>query len=262
MENINNYIDDQQKRGYYSFTLDEAVLALAKPRTAVRQSISRIKKKHKIAEPRRGFFVIIPPQYQRIECLPPDQFIHQLMAYLQQPYYVGLLSSAQLLGAAHQQPQIFQVMTNKSIRAIHCGKVRIQFIKKKNLAKLPSSRYKTPRAMIKVATAATTALDLVVYHNQAGGMGSVVNILAELCENIDTQQLVAVIKTSRNKSNLQRLGFLFDFLNEERFASIIEEHLKSFRLRPCLLSEKEDIQNSLFNDKWKIYVNTKLELEL
>ena len=37
--------------------------------------------------------------------------IDQLMSYLQKPYYVCMLSAAELLGAAHQRPQQFSVMT-------------------------------------------------------------------------------------------------------------------------------------------------------
>lgn len=38
------------------------------------------------------------------------------MKFLGQPYYVGLLSAAALHGAAHHQPQEFQVVTNKQFR--------------------------------------------------------------------------------------------------------------------------------------------------
>ena len=47
-----------------------------------------------IADPNRGFHVVVPPAYRRLGCLRADQFIPDLMAHLGEPYYVGLLSAA------------------------------------------------------------------------------------------------------------------------------------------------------------------------
>ena len=39
------------------------------------------------------------------------------MAHLSQPYYVALLSAAAYHGAAHQKPQVFQVMVPRRAAA-------------------------------------------------------------------------------------------------------------------------------------------------
>ena len=76
---------------------------------------------------RSGFFVIIPLEYRSTMTLPPEWFIADLMACLEQPYYVGLLSAASLHGAAHQQPQQFQVVTTVPQREIRKKGLAIRF---------------------------------------------------------------------------------------------------------------------------------------
>jgi len=49
------------------------------------------------------------------------------MRFLEQPYYVGLLSAAATHGAAHQQPMVFQVVTDRPTRPARAGRVRIEF---------------------------------------------------------------------------------------------------------------------------------------
>ncbi|HAR49066.1 MAG TPA: hypothetical protein DCR81_02985 [Smithella sp.] len=49
------------------------------------------------------------------------------MAYLAQPYYVGLLSAASLHGSAHQQPQQFHVVTTTPQREVRKKGLAIRF---------------------------------------------------------------------------------------------------------------------------------------
>ena len=149
-----------------------------------------------IASPARGFYVIVPPEYQSVGCLPADQFIPALMERLGLPYYAGLLSAAQYHGAAHHRPQEFQAMLAKPRRQIHCRKVRVAFIARKNMRDVPVQYFNTPRGTIKVSTPEATAIDLVVYSHHAGGLDQVATILWELAEQIDPDKLVAAAKTA------------------------------------------------------------------
>ena len=96
--------------GQYHFTTSEIRNTLGSSKEATRAVLRRLKNKGLIATPLRSFHVIIPPEYQHLGCLPADQFISHLMANLEQPYYVALLSAARYHGAAHQQPQLFHVL--------------------------------------------------------------------------------------------------------------------------------------------------------
>lgn len=59
----------------------------------------------------KGFYVIIPTQYQLKGIVPPSYYINELMEYLGKPCYVGLLSAAALYGASHQRVKVIQIIT-------------------------------------------------------------------------------------------------------------------------------------------------------
>ncbi|MCK4820490.1 hypothetical protein KA005_32295, partial [bacterium] len=131
------YIQDLVSKGRHHFTTAEAVEAIGGNVDAVRAQLYRLKKQGLIAEPFRSFHVIVPPMYMRLGCLPAEQFIDQLMHVLGEPYYMTLLSAAERYGAAHQRPQISQVMLRKNRRSIRCGLVLVDFIARADLEKMP-----------------------------------------------------------------------------------------------------------------------------
>jgi predicted transcriptional regulator of viral defense system len=139
MNSAADYIENLQVNGRLAFTTEEIVGALGKSVPAVRAQLHRLKEKGRIADPFRGFHVVVPAKYRRLGCLPADQFIPQLMAHLSQPYYVALLSAAAYHGAAHQKPQVFQVMVPKARLGLECGGVRVDFVARRDMSDTPVS---------------------------------------------------------------------------------------------------------------------------
>ena len=135
--------------------------ALGISAAAAKLALNRLAKQRVIASPVRGFYVIMPPDYRSLGCLPADQFIPALMKGLDLPYYAGLLSAAQFHGAARQRPEEFQVFLGKNRRSIQCGAVRVAFLARKRLAEVPVQNFDTPRGTILVSSPEATALDLV-----------------------------------------------------------------------------------------------------
>src|SRR6059036_3032084 len=87
------YIADLAASGRYHFTSADAQSALAVSPTAAKLALNRLAKQKAVASPARGFYVIVPPEYQGLRCLPADQFIPDLMKRLGLSYYAGLLSA-------------------------------------------------------------------------------------------------------------------------------------------------------------------------
>ena len=112
-------------RGRYQFSSEEARKALGVSEAAAKLALNRLARRGLIASPARGFYVIVPPEYRSIGCLPADQFIPALMKRRGLSYYAGLLSAAQYHGAAHYRPQEFQVMVSKNRWPIECGAVKL-----------------------------------------------------------------------------------------------------------------------------------------
>ena len=77
----------------------------------IKNELVRLCSNKTIANVYRGFYVIIPVHYVLRGSVPATYYIDQLMTYLSKPYYVCMLSAAELLGVAHQRPQQFSVMT-------------------------------------------------------------------------------------------------------------------------------------------------------
>ena len=127
-------IDDMAARGRHHFTTQEAASLLGSSVPAARAALRRLREKGRVAAPYRGFHVIVPPEYRRLGCLPADQLVPQLMGHLGLVYYAALLTAGRYHGAAHQQPQVFQVMVGKNRPAITCGEVRVAFAARSNIS--------------------------------------------------------------------------------------------------------------------------------
>jgi hypothetical protein len=110
------------------------------------------------------------------------------------------------------------VRTNR--RAIECGAVRVQFIARKDLDHTPIVERTTPRGLLRIASPEPTALELVGYANQAGGLDNVASVLAELVEVLDAGKLVAAAALCPI-AWVQRLGYLLDLTEHREIADML-----------------------------------------
>jgi len=256
-----NYIQDLQARGRYHFTTNTAVRALGGSLAAVRGALRRLKQKTLIADPHRGFHVIVPPEYRELGCLPADQFIPDLMAHLGEPYYVALLSAAAYHGAAHQRPQVFQVMVARARRAIECGRVRVRFAARRDMQATPVVQRNTPRGVLRIASAEATALELVGYAEASGGLGQVATVLRELVEAIDSTAIAAEARRAP-LAWAQRLGYLLVLVEAERLALALDPILRERKPFSVALSPSLPKTGAPRDPRWNVAVNTEVEPDL
>lgn len=255
------YIEDLAASGRYSFTSREAQPSLRVSADASKLALNRLSKQGLIASPARGFYVIVPPEYRSLRCLPADQFIPALMKRLALPYYVGLLSAAQYYGAAHQRPQEFQVLLDKKRRPIACGMVRVAFIVRKRVRDVPVQTFNTPRGTLPVSTPEATALDLVGYQQQSGGLDLVATVLSELAEPIDPNKLPAAA-ASAPIAWAQRLGYLLERVGAGEKASGLKLYVRAHAAEWTGLLPKAPGRGASRNEDWKLYVNADVEPDL
>jgi predicted transcriptional regulator of viral defense system len=248
-------------RGRYHFTTEEAAKALGGSIVATRAALRRLKRKGAIAVPYRGFHVIVPPEYLRIGCLPADQFIPQLMAHLELNFYAALLSAAQYHGAAHQQPQLFQVMVRKNRPPIECGEVRVAFVGRRNVDEIPVVEHNTPRGSIRVSTPEATAFDLVGYPEHAGGIDHVATVLAELGERLSAERLVALALLSPVAWS-QRLGHILERVGESDRAAELAAYVRHAARETVPLDSRRPDVEAERDPRWKLAVNVKLVPDL
>lgn len=260
MASASEYIVELAARGRYHFGTDEVVAALGSSVPAARAALRRLKARGQIADPHRGFYVIVPPEYRRVGCLPAEQFIPQLMTHLGERYYVALLTAAELHGAAHHRPQAFQVMVKTNRRPIECGEVRVQFIARKDLERTPTVERNTPRGTLRVASPEATALELVGYADQCGGLDNVASVLTELVETLDSKKLLQAARRCPI-AWAQRLGYLLDLTHNENVADVLAPLVGDVAHAFAPLVRARTKTGAVRVEKWKLAVNASVEPE-
>lgn len=261
-ESIAKFVDELPSWGRYTFNSAELKNNFEKSDDAVKLALNRLQKKGRIICPRRGFYVVVPEQYLKIGAPPPIWFIDSLMKDWGADYYVGLLSAAELYGAAHHHPQEFQVVCNKAYREIHMGRSRLRFFKKWNVKDVPVIKHNTPTGQMIVSTPEATALDLVRYYNSVGYFDNVATILLDLSESMTPRGLVAAAKRGVELSVIQRLGYILDLLERNKLADALHEWLESQAPRITELRTDISIENAVLDKKWKLYVNEQIEADV
>lgn len=260
MPGAQRFIHGLAANGRYHFTTEEAVHALGGSLPAVRAALRRLKAKGDIADPYRGFHVIVPPEYRRLGCLPAEQFIPQLMRHLREPYYIALLSAAELHGAAHHRPQSLQVMVKVNRRPLHCGDVRVEFVARKDLQRTPVIERNTPRGELRIASPEATALELVGYSDHCGGLDNVAAVLAELAETLDSKRLLMAAKQSPIAWT-QRLGYLLDATEHQALGDALAPFVAARAREPAPLVRARSKTGVARLSRWKLALNESLAID-
>lgn len=261
---LSDYTDAVLASGQCTFSIDDLKAATNKGHKAIYSAIDRLRSEGKLASVAKGFYVIISPEYRILGCLPAEQFVPPLMKFWKLDYYVGLLSAARYHEASHQAPQVFQVVTTKQKNDIVIGRIKVQFIFKKNLSNTPIEKIATAKSMLQISSPEATAVDLLLYPNKCGGLNHIFTVLSELCASLNPKTLSALLEQDFPSACKQRLGYMLDILEEHEFSEVIEKHLSEYdrldysKLNPAY-SEKPELHR---NEKWKIIVNQQLESDL
>lgn len=260
MSAVAKYIKGLLERGQHHFTTEDAVQALGGDRKPIARALKRLISKGELASPQRSFYVVVPPEYKILGCLPADQFIPHLMENVGEPYHVGLLSAAQLHGAAHHRPQRFQVIVGRPRSSIECGKVCVDFHVRKDLELVATVSMNTPRGPVRVSSPEATALELIGYVKHAGGLDNVATVLVDLAEIIDAERLVEEAAKSPLAWS-QRLGFLLDLVEAGEITGALLAYVQEHATRVVPLDASLPRTGSERSAKWRLAINTDVEVD-
>lgn len=261
MNKINELVCKFESLGKTCFTHDDLKKLNLSP-NELKMSIYRLRKNRKIETAVSGFYVIIGAQDLSMGSPRPEDFISQLACFWKSQYYIGLLSAAKWHGSSHQVSQVFQVVLQKQKRNLKIGKYCFDFVTKSTFPKenwIEKRNSKT--SQLNISSPELTAFDLIYYINQAGGINNVATVLRELFEVISHKKFSKTVDLPFPISVFQRLGYLLDLLNLESFSTLIYSKVKNeatnyVRLVP---SSQDDATR---NEKWKLYINYKVEPDL
>jgi predicted transcriptional regulator of viral defense system len=258
---IGQWVEAQQASGRYVFTRKDVEEGLGNSRVAIQTALRRSKQKGQIASPYRGFYVVVPPEYRATGCPPASWFIDDLMKHLNLHYYVSILSAAALHGAGHQQPMVFQVITDRAIRPMKAGKVHIEGHTSRTAGEMPVMNIPTETGTMVVATPETTAYDVVRFFSSAGNWSNIATVLLELAEKIDGNRLVDNAPLVQ-LPDVQRLGYLLSIIGEERLAEPLAAWLAQRRTTVVFLRTDLPKGDVKIDPIWRLYPNEQLDIDL
>lgn len=261
MSAVARYIKGLLQYGQHHFTTGDVVQALGGARRPITRALGRLISKGELASPQRGFYVVVPPEYRALGCLPAEQFIPQLMERVGEQYHVALLSAAQIHGAAHHRPQRFQVMVSSPRSSIECGRVCVDFHVRKDLGRVATVTMNTPRGHVRVSSPEATALELVGYAKHAGGLDNVATVLADLVESLDAGRLVEQAAVTPLAWS-QRLGFLLELVEADDVADALLPYVQEHATRVSALDASLPRTGADRSRRWRIAINTDVEADL
>jgi len=256
------FVKSLQKRGRYTFSLEECMENVPKQAIAVKRDLDRLKNSGEIVSIWKGFYLIITLEYTSRGIMPPILFIDFLMKHLKREYYVGLLSAAALYGASHQQPQEFFVIIKKpSVRPLLKKGLKINFIIKNNWPLNGIQAQKTSSGFVQVSSPELTALDLSTYLKRIGGLNRLAVVLSELIDEIETEKLLSIISQKQQVSSMQRLGYVMDRILKKPIPSdFFYNNLKKQRITYVPLQPGKNAKGVQKDNKWKILINAKIDI--
>ncbi len=79
---VKDYINSLVSKGRYYCTLSELCENLELSKGSILVSLARLKKAGEIVSPAKEYYIVIPLEYRSLGSLPPDQFIPDLMKFL------------------------------------------------------------------------------------------------------------------------------------------------------------------------------------
>ncbi len=264
---LDYWIEECQSKGKLAFSLAELKQSFKNDtETSLKRVLDRLSEKQKVVSVFKGYYVIVPPQYSSKGILPSVMFIDGLMKFLDRKYYVALLNAAALHGSSHQQPQEYFIVTSYPVlRATVKKGLKINYI---STRKLPpeslTEKRKTETGYITVSNPLLTAIDLINYEKKIGGLNRASNVIYELIENVKPSKITNEFIQYATVSSLQRLGYLMEEVLDRRdiadriYSLCIKEGIK-FYFIPLKASIKKD--REIINDKWKLMINTKIEID-
>lgn len=255
-----NVIEALQVLGIYSFTRAALRDKLGISDGALKSFISRQVKGRRAVHLRRGYYSVVPVEYLNSGAPPASWFIDGLMKHLSCTYYVGLLTAAELYGASHHKPQVFQVVTEDSGRPISAGRNLIRFYKSSTIKQADTVSINTSTGYMSVSTAEQTLIDLVRYMDSCGGTGNVVTVFSELAPEASSIKLKKLLKNEKTPL-VQRVGLLLEAVGQQNIALAAEKVLANRSYRRIPLSRGSNRPENSYSQKWKVFFPPGLEPE-
>lgn len=254
-------VDHFLSKGKYAFTPDEAAAALGTSRGAALDSLEWLRERKQVFSPAKGLYIAVPAEYRGWGVIPGGWFIDAMMNFLDRPYYVAFLSAAQLHGASHQAPQVFQVVVDNAnnVKARDIGRVRLRFYSSTTIDDDGIDQMSQPTGWVKVSRKETTVVDLVTHPRLAGGLGNVATIIREIgpLKGAD----LARVSSRRSLAAARRVGWMVEKFGDVDELEALRQAARIDDGEPSLLAAS-GAKRGTKDKTWNVRLNTTVEADL
>ena len=218
-------LDDQLlSEGVYWLTVASVMERTGRSGSAVRSLLQRLLDRRRIVSPARGFYVVVPAEYRSWGVVPATWFIDPMMRHLGREYYVGLLSAAEVHGAAHQRPQVFQVVADRPVRDRDIERVQLRMYTKRSVNPSGVQRVNTHTETMAVSNPELTVIDMAGQLEHVGGPDALATVVHELAGDamLDRDRFVDVA-LHEPRASVRRAGWIIEHPTDLRFDSVAAE---------------------------------------
>ena len=232
------------------------------PKNQIPSRMAALKRRHAIISPAHGLWIPVPPEYMTWGAPPAIDMIDALMRHMGVDYYIGWLSAAQLHGASHHAPQVFQVATSRMVRNRVSGRTRFQFYHRARIGHIHLAKVEARSCMVPVSSKETTLLDVANDIEIAGGIDNAANIIIELCEEAEPD-IAKIIDLSAHYpvTALRRLGYLLDEYSDISGLDTLRDACSKHNEAPSILDPQAE-KNGAINRDWNIRINREVSLDI
>lgn len=258
---LDSFVDATQAEGRYAFDAEELRRAVTLSADGISAALRRLECRGRIVRPsaRRGFFVIVPPEYRTLGAPPLAWWLDAFMCHIGRPdYYVGLLTAAEWHGSTHYAIQETQVVVSQQVRPVQIGRERIHFVTNSDAARTLTERKAFDAGSVRVSTPEATAVDLVRYAGLVGGPSRVATILSEF--ELMPSTLSHAVEAAADVTAAQRLGFLLEIAGQRAASLAVARYLKTHEHRMRPLVPGETTEDADVAESWDIVVNAPVEV--
>lgn len=259
---LSAWLDARQAGLRYVFTTAElAETGLAG--SALYEGLRRQRRQGRVVSvgSQRGLWAIVPLEHRAMGAPPIAWMLDDAMAALAQPYYLGLRSAAEWYGATHYPLQVTQVMVPKQLRPLTVGRTRVRFIANRHVQATPTH---VPPGLVvpfRISTAEATAMDLLRFAEQAGGITAVVTALAQMQGACEPAALRQVLEQLGDVPSAQRLGYCWERIGATTLASVVAEWLGRRVIRRVALEPSATVVGEVTRP-WNVAVGTPPDIDL
>ncbi len=255
---VDRMLDELQAQGLSLVTIDELARGTGLTLVATRRQMEHLSHRYARIQGKPAAYLLVPPEHRSRGAPPVTWWLDAYFRLRNQPYYIGLLSAAEIHGSSQQAVQVTQVLTVKPMRPIEVGILRLEFYVKKNLTQTPVMQPPGLHAPLAISSPEATALDLIAYSHRIGGIDRAAHVIAGMKPSMTIAGLSKALRAETESAVKQRLGYVFQVLGWEKQATEVQRHLTG-KLTPAVLQPRAETLRGAMVLPWRVIDNVDLK---